>query len=246
MIETFENQLARVRKQAELSGNTQWGAAQRAVLDRIDTLQAAMAEKQEGVCSYCGAVTPRDGRTMEELNAAIRSHILGCDKRPEVKLLNTIMAITVPLGIHPGSFDAGDIDSLVAAIDKRWNEVLAMIPVEKPPAICTYCDRETEEGCDKRPDVKVLRVTLPLNSGSFEPGDMASLTAAIDARWKEVLEAVTPGRNAVQENIELRELITKHLYACRLNGPCAGLRRCVTEECAELAAAVEGKGIANG
>ena len=60
------------------------------------------------VCSYCGTVTLRSGRSEEDFTADLREHIINCDKRP---------------------------DRMTAAIDKRWKEVMALIPTYDVAAI---------------------------------------------------------------------------------------------------------------
>lgn len=131
----YADQLAHVRRVAQQSGDTTWGAAQRAVLDRLDKLETQLALKQEMVCSYCGTVTLRSGRSEEDFTADLREHIINCDKRPDRQYLNLILSITEPLGIDPGSFAPGDLDSMTAAIDKRWKEVMALIPTYDVAAI---------------------------------------------------------------------------------------------------------------
>ena len=73
------------------------------------------------VCSYCGTVTLRSGRSEEDFTADLREHIINCDKRPDRQYLNLILSITEPLGIDPGSFAPGDLDSMTKRIAEIEN-----------------------------------------------------------------------------------------------------------------------------
>lgn len=132
MSETYKEQYERVRLMA--SGDETWDlsdsdtSALTAVLARLDSLEKALADQQYVVCSWCGHRTDRSGRSMEEMHREMDDHVLSCERRPEAKLLAALLGIIIPLGIDMDSLDVGDTDALIAAIDRRWKEVLALIP----------------------------------------------------------------------------------------------------------------------
>jgi hypothetical protein len=132
MNETYKEQLDRVRLMA--AGDDVWDlsdndvAALVAVVKRLDALEKALADQQHAVCSWCEHRTERAGRSPEEMWADLNEHVMSCPKRPEAKLMSALLGIIVPLGIDMDSFEPGDTDGLILAIDKRWKEVLALIP----------------------------------------------------------------------------------------------------------------------
>ncbi len=127
-----QDQLLRIRKQADLAGDTVYGEALRAVVLEVDRLTDLFASQQNCTCTYCGFVSVRGSRTAAEANEEVNQHIRECDKRPERKLLNALCSIVVPLGIDLESIQDGDVDALVTAIDERWKEVMALIPEVAP------------------------------------------------------------------------------------------------------------------
>ena len=180
----YADQLAHVRRVAQQSGDTTWGAAQRAVLDRLDKLETQLALKQEMVCSYCGTVTLRSGRSEEDFTADLREHIINCDKRPDRQYLNLILSITEPLGIDPGSFAPGDLDSMTAAIDKRWKEVMALIPTYDVAAIAAAA----VDFCRTNQAMLIVMAKLRKSSPSELGEAVKELRRAIQERNSEPIE----------------------------------------------------------
>ena len=128
MPESYADQLASVRARKNIVFGDDFGVALGAVLARLDKLEENLAAEQHCVCSYCGERTMKAGLSDEEFNQAIKDHILDCDARPEKTLCNALLSITIPLGIAREVFKPGDLSGLTEAVDKRWREVMAMIP----------------------------------------------------------------------------------------------------------------------
>lgn len=170
LSETYDQQLSRIRFVARSNGLPQaTHAALVAVLKRLDDLETALVQQQtRSHCSYCSHVTAREGRTQEEFWAAMREHILECENRPEKKLANAILSITIPLGVDLEGLEPKDIDGLVSRIDKRWKEVMAMIPTVEEYAVTkaavdfiegSYFDCRDMEGSQSM-DVPVTMMNL--------------------------------------------------------------------------------------
>lgn len=58
----------------------------RVIRERVNRTQLSI------FCSYCGHVTDARGMTDDERGRALLEHMLGCDKRPELKMLNICVA----------------------------------------------------------------------------------------------------------------------------------------------------------
>ena len=67
-------------------------------------------------CSYCGHRTEKSGRTLDELNQAIHEHILTCDKRPELAVLDRAIGATA----HTCMLLAGEGNPAVLAISNEF------------------------------------------------------------------------------------------------------------------------------
>lgn len=93
-----------------------------------DRWKAVVQSKQYMLCSWCNHRTDRNDRSDEDWQAEVCQHVYSCTQRPEGKLMSALMSIIVPLGIDMDSFAPGDIDGLIGAVDRRWREVLSMIP----------------------------------------------------------------------------------------------------------------------
>lgn len=69
------------------------------------------------VCSYCGHKTEAAGRSKEEMDLALLEHILVCEKRPELKMLDICLKAAEAVDAFPSDWNASD-EKLDAYVDR--------------------------------------------------------------------------------------------------------------------------------
>ena len=88
----------------------------------LEALRRIVAKGRVTVCSYCGDTLESSGRRREEVQAEIEHHMLACEKRPERRLVNALLAVVTQLGVDISVLPAGDVEALALAVRKRWEE----------------------------------------------------------------------------------------------------------------------------
>ena len=97
-----------------------------AEMNELEKLKAALARQQISFCSYCGHEVLRASRPEEEFQKDTQLHILGCEKRPERRVIAALYSIVVPLGVDVDLLPKGDLDALADAVQKRWDEEISL------------------------------------------------------------------------------------------------------------------------
>lgn len=93
-----------------------------AVLKRLDDVEKALADTRTITCIWCGHKTVGEGRSSEELQELVKSHVIACTKRPERQLAEALYSISITLGLELWEdFPKGDLPAILEAVEKAMN-----------------------------------------------------------------------------------------------------------------------------